>query len=59
MLGRSRWVEYNPLVKWEYDASQVITYTDAICSFFGFKLKHRERKNNKIYIVKSLNIIIG
>ncbi|XP_045458475.1 probable NADH dehydrogenase [ubiquinone] 1 alpha subcomplex subunit 12 [Melitaea cinxia] len=23
ILGRSRWVEYNPLVKWEYDASQV------------------------------------
>nr|XP_026500835.1 probable NADH dehydrogenase [ubiquinone] 1 alpha subcomplex subunit 12 [Vanessa tameamea] len=23
MLGRSRWVEYNPAVKWDYDASQV------------------------------------
>ncbi|XP_059055345.1 probable NADH dehydrogenase [ubiquinone] 1 alpha subcomplex subunit 12 [Achroia grisella] len=23
MLGRSRWVEYAPNVKWEYDASQV------------------------------------
>ncbi|XP_004932832.1 probable NADH dehydrogenase [ubiquinone] 1 alpha subcomplex subunit 12 [Bombyx mandarina] len=23
MLGRSRWVEYNPQFKWDYDASQV------------------------------------
>ncbi|XP_041987700.1 probable NADH dehydrogenase [ubiquinone] 1 alpha subcomplex subunit 12 [Aricia agestis] len=23
MVGRSRWVEYNPAVKWHYDASQV------------------------------------
>lgn len=26
MLGRSRWVEFNPAVKWEYDASQVSMY---------------------------------
>lgn len=23
MIARSRWVEFNPQVKWDYDASQV------------------------------------